>query len=63
MAKVTGSMKKSERLTVDKGLADGSIAIAIGTHALTSRTTDFRQLGLAVIDEQHRREAPGRLLL
>jgi ATP-dependent DNA helicase RecG len=56
-------MKKSERLTVDKGLADGSIAIAIGTHALTSRTTDFRQLGLAVIDEQHRREAPGRLLL
>jgi transcription-repair coupling factor (superfamily II helicase) len=36
------------------GIADGSIDIAIGTHALLSRGVRFRNLGLVIIDEEHR---------
>lgn len=51
---LTGSSKVSERREIDAGLADGSIAILIGTHALLEEKVKFRNLGLAVIDEQHR---------
>ena len=37
-----------------EGLADGSIPIVVGTHALVQDGVAFRDLGLAVIDEQHR---------
>ena len=39
---------------VRRGLADGSVQIAVGTHALIQRGITFHRLGLAIIDEQHR---------
>jgi ATP-dependent DNA helicase RecG len=39
---------------VRRGIADGSVQIAVGTHALIQRGISFRRLGLAIIDEQHR---------
>ena len=49
-----GSMSRSEKMRVHRGLEDGSIDLVIGTHALIQEGISFRQLGLAVIDEQHR---------
>ena len=49
-----GSTTKAERKPILKGLEDGSIGIIIGTHALIEDPVIFRNLGLAVIDEQHR---------
>ncbi|MCD6064480.1 MAG: ATP-dependent helicase RecG [Flavipsychrobacter sp.] len=54
VALLTGSIKGKERKEILKGLADGSIPIAIGTHALIEESVQFANLGLAVIDEQHR---------
>ena len=54
IAKLTGSLKPKDARAIKSGLADGSINIAIGTHALFSRDVDFHALGLCVIDEQHR---------
>ena len=54
VALVTGSTPAADRALIYEGLADGSIQIAIGTHALIQPTVRFRRLGLAVIDEQHR---------
>jgi ATP-dependent DNA helicase RecG len=51
---LTGSMPLAERRRVLAGLADGTIPLAIGTHALFQKTVSFADLGLAVIDEQHR---------
>ncbi len=51
---LTGSIKSKERKEILAGLADGSIAIAVGTHALIEESVQFKNLGLAVIDEQHR---------
>jgi ATP-dependent DNA helicase RecG len=51
---LTGSVSPAERRRVLAGLADGSIPIAIGTHALFQKAVTFADLGLAVIDEQHR---------
>ena len=54
MALLTGSMKKSEKQEVYDKIASGEINILIGTHALIQEGVEFKQLGLAVIDEQHR---------
>jgi ATP-dependent DNA helicase RecG len=54
IALLTGSSKKSERDIIHKNLLDGSLKIIVGTHALLENPVRFRQLGLAVIDEQHR---------
>ena len=54
IALLTGSTKKSERDVIDKGLRDGSINFIIGTHALIEDNVVFKNLGLVVIDEQHR---------
>jgi ATP-dependent DNA helicase RecG len=54
VAILTGSVKGKERKQILAGLADGSIPIVIGTHALVEDSVQFRNLGLAVIDEQHR---------
>ncbi len=54
IAILTGREKGRERADTLAGLADGSIDIAIGTHALFQETVAFKNLVLAVIDEQHR---------
>jgi ATP-dependent DNA helicase RecG len=51
---LTGSTRPSERKEILTHLANGSLNILIGTHALIEDTVQFKQLGLAVIDEQHR---------
>ena len=53
-ALLTGSSKTSEKREVHAGLADGSIGIIVGTHALLEDVVVFQNLGLAIIDEQHR---------
>ena len=53
-ALLTGSSKTSERREVHAGLKDGSIGVIVGTHALIEDNVVFRNLGLAIIDEQHR---------
>jgi ATP-dependent DNA helicase RecG len=54
LAALTGREKGAGREAVLKALAAGEIDILIGTHALFSEDVAFRDLGLAVIDEQHR---------
>lgn len=54
VALLTGSVKGKERKAILKGLEDGTIKIAVGTHALIEDAVKFQNLGLAVIDEQHR---------
>ncbi len=49
-----GSTTKAARRQVLEGLANGSVGIIIGTHALIEDTVVFNNLGLAIIDEQHR---------
>jgi ATP-dependent DNA helicase RecG len=49
-----GSLKASEKRRIKKQLAEGKIQILIGTHALIEDDVMFRDLGLVVIDEQHR---------
>lgn len=51
---LTGSTKKSKRTEIHQNLEDGSLQILIGTHALLEDKVQFKNLGLAVIDEQHR---------
>lgn len=51
---LTGSTKKSERTKLFAALEDQSIQVLIGTHALLEDPVQFRNLGLVVIDEQHR---------
>ena len=53
-ALLTGSSKAAERRDIHTGLQDGSIGIIVGTHALIEDNVVFRNLGLAIIDEQHR---------
>lgn len=51
---LTGSTKGKERKDILKGLAEGTLPIVIGTHALIEESVKFQNLGMAVIDEQHR---------
>jgi len=53
-ALLTGTTTAAQRRDIHAGLEDGSIGILIGTHALIEDTVNFRALGLAIIDEQHR---------
>lgn len=54
VALLTGSVKSRERRKILDALADGSLPIVVGTHALIEEKVQFQNLGLAVIDEQHR---------
>ncbi|MBR3609596.1 MAG: ATP-dependent DNA helicase RecG [Bacteroidales bacterium] len=54
IALLTGSTKKSERDAIDKGLKDGTINFIVGTHALIEDNVIFKNLGLVIVDEQHR---------
>lgn len=51
---LTGSTKTAQRNEMFRALEDGSLHILIGTHALLEDKVVFRNLGLAIIDEQHR---------
>ncbi|PWC51958.1 hypothetical protein TSA6c_25455 [Azospirillum sp. TSA6c] len=51
---LTGAMTKAEGDRVRAGLADGSVDIVIGTHALLSKDVRFQRLGLMVVDEEQR---------
>jgi ATP-dependent DNA helicase RecG len=51
---LTNRVTGSDRKDVLAGLADGSVDIAIGTHALIQDAVDFASLGVVVVDEQHR---------
>jgi len=51
---LTGIVKGKRRQNVLDGLADGSVNILIGTHAVIEDSVQFNNLGLAVVDEQHR---------
>jgi ATP-dependent DNA helicase RecG len=51
---LTGSLKTAARRAALAEVADGSAGIVVGTHALLQETVEFADLGLVVIDEQHR---------
>jgi len=51
---LTGSTKKAARKTLHEMLRSGEMKILVGTHALLEEEVRFHQLGLAIIDEQHR---------
>jgi ATP-dependent DNA helicase RecG len=54
VALLTGSTKAADRRQVLSQLADGSLHMIIGTHALIEDPVQFQNLGLSIIDEQHR---------
>ncbi len=60
---LTGSVKGAERRNLLLALNNGRLPIVVGTHALFQEHVEFRDLGLAVIDEQHRFGVEQRLLL
>jgi len=60
---LTGKVKGKARSRVLEGMADGSLQVVIGTHALFQDDVAFKQLGLVVIDEQHRFGVHQRLAL
>lgn len=53
-ALLTSAMTAKAKQAVLDGLANGQIQVVIGTHALIQETVQFKQLGLVIIDEQHR---------
>ncbi len=60
---LAGSVKGTERKDVLRGLASGQVGIVVGTHALFQDAVTFRDLGLAIVDEQHRFGVAQRLML
>nr|WP_235839861.1 ATP-dependent DNA helicase RecG [Derxia lacustris] len=60
---LAGSQKASERRAALAALASGAAQFAVGTHALIEDTAQFRALGLAIVDEQHRFGVGQRLAL
>lgn len=54
IALLTGSTRKKEREDIHSRLADGSLQMIIGTHALLEDVVAFNNVGLVIIDEQHR---------
>lgn len=60
---LSGSQKKKQKQVTQEALASGQAQLAIGTHALFQEQVAFHQLGLAIIDEQHRFGVQQRLEL
>jgi ATP-dependent DNA helicase RecG len=63
VAWLTGSQKKKERSEMLELIASGEAALVVGTHAVIQEQVQFRKLGLAIIDEQHRFGVEQRLAL
>ena len=63
VALLTGSVKGKERQKLLRGVKDGSIQIVVGTQSLFQKAVEYRDLALAVIDEQHRFGVNQRLTL
>jgi ATP-dependent DNA helicase RecG len=63
VALLSGSVKGRERSKLLRGLKDGSIPLVVGTHALFQDAVEYKDLALAVIDEQHRFGVTQRLTL
>jgi len=63
IAILTGREKGRAREATLMGLADGSIDILVGTHAIFQQSVTYRRLGLAVVDEQHRFGVAQRMML
>ncbi|MDE2582787.1 MAG: ATP-dependent DNA helicase RecG [Rhodospirillales bacterium] len=63
VALLTGAVKGRARARLLRGLADGSVPLVVGTHALFQDAVAYGDLGVAVIDEQHRFGVAQRLLL
>ncbi len=63
VALLTGSVKGAERARILRGLVDGDLKLVVGTHALFQEQVAYRDLALAVIDEQHRFGVTQRLML
>ena len=54
IGKLTGSTKTRDRRVLHEALRDGSLHMLVGTHALLEDVVQFRNLGLTIMDEQHR---------
>lgn len=54
IALLTGSTSKKERKIIHENLENGELSILVGTHALIEEKVKFKNLGLAIVDEQHR---------
>jgi ATP-dependent DNA helicase RecG len=63
VALLTGSVKGRERSKLLRALKDGPLPMIVGTHALFQEAVEYKDLGLAVIDEQHRFGVTQRLLM
>ena len=63
VAILTGREKGRAREACLMGLADGSIHILVGTHAIFQQAVSYKRLGLAVVDEQHRFGVAQRMML
>jgi len=62
-ALLTGTLSRKERERLIQSVRDGDIDIIIGTHAIIQDAVDFKRLGVAVIDEQHRFGVQQRITL
>lgn len=51
---LTGSLRAKQKREMQESIAEGSVDIVIGTHALIQEAVEFKRLALAVVDEQHR---------
>lgn len=60
---LTGSQSKKERVAALQAIASGEAQLVVGTHALFQEAVEFKNLGLAIIDEQHRFGVQQRLAL
>ena len=63
MIRLSGSLKAAEKRAALEAIASGEAEVAVGTHALIQESVRFKDLGLAVIDEQHRFGVAQRLKL
>jgi ATP-dependent DNA helicase RecG len=63
VALLTGSTKTAERRSIQKKLDEGSLHILIGTHAVIEKDIQFRNLGIGIIDEQHKFGVAQRAML
>src|SRR5262249_30133321 len=51
---LTGSLEDDRKREIRRHIAQGNAQLIIGTHALIEQSVEFRQLGLVIVDEQHR---------